>query len=248
MGGIPHREEQGRNQCGEVGMSRRLCVLLRQLSRNIPDKYEDHRRTLLRLDLTDTEYAAWFLDEKILRGLVAPYYAINDFALFRLAYDWPRAANWVLEAEDLETADFTLTPEMAEDLVSMSSEGLTDGYQTADWFLRVAVLWCAEREQKLPLPLFAYLERTLFLPRHSGRGRKRSEKIDRDRIIRNAFEGLRLRDCPIEKAQTIIAENLHMSADAVRKSIERTPRTERERRLWKTLNARQSELARKDAN
>ncbi len=49
----------------------------------------------LRRNLTDQEYADWFLSEKIQNGSVNPAYAINDFVVFRVAFEWPRTVDRV---------------------------------------------------------------------------------------------------------------------------------------------------------
>lgn len=219
-------------------MSKRLCAFVRRINRDTARRSDSERRALLRLDMTDVEYVDWFISGKIDRGFVNPAHALNDFVLFRLAHEWPKNAQWFLEAKDILAADFGLTAEMAVDLIDMAADGLSDGYRPADWYLRIAVTWYADNALEMPGPLMLYLQKALFLQKKTRKGRKRRDGIDRDRIIRNAFEGLRARECPTEKAQEIIADRLAMSHDAVRKLIARTPRTEREARLWGTLTLR----------
>jgi hypothetical protein len=219
-------------------MKDRLCVLVRELGKIEKDKMkrqEAARSAVLRLDLTDEAYADWFLKDKIIRGSLRPSQFQNDFVLFRIVYDWPKGAKWGLDSEDIQNADFSLTSGMAKDLVDFAAEGLTDGYEPADWYLRVAAAWYASHSKKMPQPLLDYLQRALFLAKQSARGRKRKDSLDRDIVIRKAFDGLKLRGCGATRAQTIIATSLNMTPDAVRKVIGRTHSTEREKKYWDAL-------------
>ena len=222
-------------------MNKRLCVLIRRIGRET-SQIEAERRVLLRLDLSDAEYVSWFLAEKIVKGVVSPVHALNDFVLFRVAYQWPKGAKWFLDETDIATADFTLTEEMAADLVDMGAEGLKDGYRSADWYVRIAAAWYADNAKLMPPALFDFLQGELFLPPKSRRGRRRADGIDRDRIIRNVFEGLQARmRMPDETAHEIIARAIGtLDTDAVRKVLDRTPKTEREGRLWAQMNLRAS--------
>jgi hypothetical protein len=184
------------------------------------------------MDLTDAQYAHWFLSEKIIKGVLQANHALNDFVLFRVAFSWPRGAKWYPDEDDILSADFSLTNAMAADLTDMADEGLSDGYRTADWYARVAAVYHAQHCIALPDSLGNFLQRRLFLKEDIKRGRKRHAGVDRDRVIRNAFEGLRARGCATQISYEIIAADLNMTADAVRKLIVNTPKTERENRLW----------------
>ncbi len=219
-------------------ISRRLCAILRRVNRDTLSTLEANKAAMLRLDLSDADYAEWFLSQKIVKGALNPTHAVNDFVIFRLAHDWPAGVVWTVNAENLKDADFTMTDEMASDLTTMAAEGLGDGGRSADWHLRVAATFYADRAIPMPPALFDFMQRALFLPEAAPRGRKRRDGVDRDRIIRNAFEGLLARKCGRQRAQEIIAHTLNMTLDAVRKVLDRTPRTDREERLWRVLRLR----------
>jgi len=210
------------------------------MSKEAAKQAQAQKAAILHLDLTDEEYAQWFLSGKIVRGFQNPAYALNDFVLFRIAHDWPKGARWSLDEVDIASADFTLSDEMASDLVDFANEGLHDGYQLADWYARLAATWYVDQTKVMPEVLFLFFQRALFLPKEATRGRKRSGGIDRDRNIRNAVAGLRARGCGSERAQRIVAETLGMTADAIRKAVERTPRTAREARLTQAVFLRWS--------
>lgn len=199
----------------------------------------------LRRNLTDQEYADWFLSEKIQNGSVNPAYAINDFVVFRVAFEWPRGASgWVLDASDLITCDFALDDVQATDLVDMAREGLNDGYVPASWFAKVAAAWYVAKERRMPESLFEYLQEALFLPYVPRQGRKKTDGRDRDIVIRNLVEGLLARNlgqpAALTHARAVTVDALGrkgigMTEDAVRKICDRSSRTDREIRLWSVL-------------
>lgn len=196
-------------------------------------------QAFLRLDLSHEQYAKWFLEGKVNDGRASPQNFLNDFVLFRVARDWPKGAKWFIEADDLEAADFSLTEDEATELVEMAQEGLSDGSRPADLYARIAIVWYADQTMTMPRALYNYLQVSLFRPARRVQGRKRHDGLDRDRIIRNAFTGLRLRECPVGVAYDLIANEIPMiTAEGVRKALERTPRTPREERLWGLIQSR----------
>lgn len=212
-------------------------------------------RDSFRTDLSDSDFADWFLEGKIENGRVVSEHALNDFVIFRVAHDWPQGAfNWVLDVEDIVSADFSLTTIQAADLVEMAREGLSDGHVSADWFAKVAIVWMASKRMEIPDPLFEYLQQTLFLPPKlarkaavggkNGSGRSRADGVDRDRVIRNLVDGLSFRNLmhPARAThvraiavQALGRRKVGLTEDAVRKICERAKRSEREMRLWELL-------------
>lgn len=238
-------------------MSPGLAAALRPAVTSILSDMEKLARDaaqLVRADLTDDEYADWFLTDKIEEGRIVPRYAINDFVLFRVANRWPVGAKWRLDPDDLMTANFSLSDEQARDLVQMAREGLTDGYVSADWFCKTAICWLAWKVERFPDELHIYLQETLFLtPELSrrasvagkkGSGRKQSDGVDRDRVIRNLVDGLVHRNrtgpngvshCRSVAVNALGRKKVNITEDAVRKICERAKRSEREERLWRTM-------------
>ena len=202
---------------------------------------------LLGRDLGHEDYAMVFLEEKFDSRTIKPCYAMNDFVLFRIAYLWPKGLpDWLLDSESMFQADYSLTAEQASDLVEFWHEGLTDGYIPVDYYLRLAILWFAEMKREFHPALLDAITSMLFVPKNASRGRKRSTGIDRDLIIRNLVDGLMLRGLPkhggpksaIEVAADTFSrfQGGSITPDAIRKVIERTPRTEREMRLWAAIS------------
>lgn len=199
----------------------------------------------LRRDLSDREYADWFLSGKFSRAGLNRAHAMNDFVLFRIAFSWPKGAvGWTLDQHDIILADFSLDDVQAADLVDMAREGLSDGYTSAEWFAKVAASWHVTKEKRMPDALFEYLQQMLFLPPAPRRGRRKTEGLDRDRVIRNLVEGLLARNlaqpAAITLARSVAVEALGrigigMTEDAIRKLCERSARTNRELRLWGLL-------------
>lgn len=196
----------------------------------------------LRCDLTDTEYADWFLGEKLDKGQVNPGFFLNDFVLFRVALNWPKnAQGWTMEESDIISADFSLSVEDARDLVAMAREGLTDGYVSAVWYAKVSAMRYVLAKEAMPEELFNYMQELLFLPPQRGSGRKRTDGLDRDRIVRNLVDGLLLRnqgkpsaitDARIVAAEALGRKGFPLTDDAVRKICKRSERSSRETRYW----------------
>ena len=201
------------------------------------------RHERLRLDLNHEEYARWVLSGKIVQGTVRPEHYINDFVLFRLAHEWPGGADWSVQNESIDDLDFSLTEDMAADLADMGREGLTDGNIPADAFLRQALLWHAYMGRRAPRSLIEYGGAALFGPPSKGRGRKKASHVDRNLIISATFLGLQERECGADAAQKIIAQEINMTQDAVRKLLKAAPLTDRERRLWEKLRERETRRA-----
>lgn len=226
---------------------------LRKLMLSIAEdvfRAKDTESQILRRDLSDQEYADWFLNRKISKGALNPAHALNDFVLFRIAFGWPVGAErWCLEASDLYKADFSLGELLAIDLVNMAREGLTDGYTSAAWYAKVAAVWYVAKEKKIPDALFDFLQEVLFVPPTPRQGRKKTDGMDRDRVIRNLVEGLLARNLGHPAAlsharavtvQALGRKGIGMTEDAVRKLCERAVRSDRERRLWGLLAYGQS--------
>lgn len=199
----------------------------------------------LRTELSDTQYADWFLGDKLDRGGTNPEHFLNDFVLFRVACRWPRNANsWVIDARDIVLADFTLTDIEANDLVSMAREGLTDGYTASSWYAKVAAMRYIVANEVMPEILFEYLQEAVFAPSSAGSGRKKTDGMDRDRIIRNLVEGLLARNlgepAALSNARSTASaalgrKGIGITEDGVRKACDRSIRTNRETRLWALL-------------
>lgn len=207
----------------------------------------------LRRDLTDDQYADWFLEPKMTRGRLNPRYAMNDFVLFRNAYRWPLGTDWIIDADSLNDGVFSLSDQQAVDLIDMAREGLTDGYVPASWFAKVAAIWHIQNNVELPAPLFIFLQESLFdlKPKANGQkkasGRKKADQLDRDIVIRNLMDGLLARNANQRGAKTracwvaaaaLGRRGVCLDYDAVRKIFNRLPRTEREKRLWSDLSKR----------
>ncbi len=221
--------------------------LLKLLSVVAPalDQVPQPKVDILRTDLTDAQYADWFLDNKIEKGRTNPEHFLNDFVLFRVALQWPRGAmGWSIEAGDLVDADFSLSEQDALDLVSMAREGLTDGYTSAAWYAKVSAMRYVVSNESMPEVLFEFLQEALFLPPSSGSGRKKTDGMDRDRIIRNVVEGLLARNmdqpAAITNARAIAVaalgrKGVSITEDGIRKVCGRSTRSNREARLWALL-------------
>lgn len=225
---------------GELGET------LQQILKVLPEAPVSMPPDLLRMDLSHEEYSKVFVEEKFSERSLKPSYAMNDFVLFRIAYTWPLGLpDWMLTRETMFQADYSLTADQATDLVSFWREGLTDGYVPADYYLRLTLAWYADMKKDFHPILVDALTKMLFSPKKDLRGRKRSTGIDRDLVIRNLVDGLLLRGLPkfggpksaVEVAADALAPVLggSMTPDAIRKVIERTPRTPREQRLWDAL-------------
>ena len=136
---VPSRGGRKQRKCGEARLSDKGPGLIRAIAAAFlaaeAERQERAKAAIaayLRLDLSHSDYAAWFLRDKIVGGRVPPLHAVSDFVLFRIAHDWPKQAKWVLDEVDFEAADFSVSDEMAVDLVAMAQEGLHDGYQAAE--------------------------------------------------------------------------------------------------------------------
>lgn len=225
---------------------KRWCVIVRRVTKTIVERNQQEKAALLRLDLSHQAYASWFLSEKIVRGQLLPSQSLNDFVLFRIGYGWPKGAKWFLNELDIHEADFSLTDTLAAELCEFADEQLSDGYQTADWFLRLAAVRYADQGETMPASLFTYLQRALFQVPEKRSGRKKKDGLDRDRVIRNAFNGLCARDCGIEHAKDLLAgalgqNGVNITADGVGKVVKRTIPTDRETKLWKIVRAKWAE-------
>lgn len=202
-------------------------------------------RNFLRPDLSDGQYADWFLDEKIEKGEMNPTHFLNDFVLFRVVFQWPRGAKgWTLDETDIVLADFVVSDLEAKDLVDMAREGLSDGYTAAAWYAKVAALRYVVSREEMPEPLFDYLQEILFLPATPNKGRNKADGLDRDRVIRNMVEGLLARNfgrpSAITQARAIAVaalgrKGIGITEDGIRKLCERAARSNRETRLLALL-------------
>lgn len=233
-------------------ISGELGEILKRLLKEFPSHPVSMPADLLRLDVSHEEYAILFLEEKFDNRVLKPCYAMNDFVLFRIAHLWPAGLpDWLMDKETMFEADYSLTAEQADDLVSFWREGLTDGYIPVDYYLRLTIVYFAETKRELHPALLDALTTMLFAPKKALRGRKRSTGIDRDLVIRNLVDGLMLRGLPKhggpKSAIEIAADALgrfiggSMTPDAIRKVVDRTPRTPREKRIWASLSGHLSD-------